>query len=67
MFELVASWKSQGMAVVFVSHRMEEIFRIADKATILRNGRTVGERDIATTNERELVDLMIEGAAVFKP
>jgi ribose transport system ATP-binding protein len=65
LFELVATWKAQGMAVVFVSHRMEEIFRIADKATILRNGRTVGERDIASTNERELVDLMIEGAAVL--
>ncbi len=66
LFELVRGWKSQGMAVVFVSHRMEEIFRIADKATVLRNGRTVGERDIAATHERELVDLMIEGAAVLQ-
>jgi len=65
LFELVRDWKTQGMAVVFVSHRMEEIFRIADKASVLRNGHTVGERDIAATNERELVDLMIEGAAVL--
>ncbi len=65
LFELVREWKAQGMAVIFVSHRMEEIFRIADKATVLRNGRTVGERDIATTNERELVEMMIEGAGVL--
>ncbi len=65
LFELVADWKQKGMAVVFVSHRMEEIFRIADKATVLRNGRTVGEQNIAATNERELVDLMIEGAATL--
>jgi ribose transport system ATP-binding protein len=65
LFELVADWKAQGMAVVMVSHRMEEIFRIADKATVLRNGRTVGDREIKATNERELVELMIEGAAAL--
>jgi ribose transport system ATP-binding protein len=63
LFELVGEWKAGGMAVVIVSHRMEEIFRIADRATVLRNGHTVGERVIASTNERELVDLMIEGAS----
>jgi len=42
LFELVAKWKEQGKAIVFVSHRMEEIFRIADKYSVLRNGRTVG-------------------------
>lgn len=66
LFELVQTWKSYGMAIVFVSHRMEEIFRIADKATVLRNGRTVGERVIAESNERELVDLMIEGATILQ-
>lgn len=63
LFELVNDWKSRDMAVVFVSHRMEEIFRIADRATVLRNGRSIGTRKITETNERELVDLMIEGAA----
>ncbi|MCA0458397.1 MAG: sugar ABC transporter ATP-binding protein [Chloroflexi bacterium] len=66
LFELVADWKAQGMAIIFVSHRMEEIFRIADKATVLRNGRTVGDRVIAATNRRELVDLMIEGAGLLE-
>jgi ribose transport system ATP-binding protein len=66
LLELVREWKAQGIAVVLVSHRMEEIFRIADKATVLRNGRTVGEREIASTNERELVELMIEGATALQ-
>jgi ribose transport system ATP-binding protein len=66
LLELVREWKVQGIAVVLVSHRMEEIFRIADKATVLRNGRTVGEREIASTNERELVELMIEGATALQ-
>jgi ribose transport system ATP-binding protein len=63
LFELITGWKSQDMAVVFVSHRMEEIFRVADRATVLRNGRSMGTRLIKETNERELVGLMIEGAA----
>ncbi len=63
LFELVRTWKAEDKAVVFVSHRMEEIFRIADRATVLRNGRSVGTRSISQTDERELVTLMIEGAA----
>lgn len=66
LFELVTEWKAQGMAVVTVSHRMDEIFRIADKATVLRNGRTVGHRLISETNQRELVSMMIEGATALE-
>jgi ribose transport system ATP-binding protein len=63
LFELVQGWKARDMAVIFVSHRMEEIFRVADRATVLRNGRSVGTRSIRETDERELVSLMIEGAS----
>ncbi len=66
LFELVKQWQADGMAVVFVSHRMEEIFRVADRATVLRNGSTVGERALADTNERELISLMIEGMHEFE-
>jgi len=61
LFELIADWKGRGLAIVFVSHRMEEIMRIADRVTVLRNGKTVGVRRIEETNEQELVQLMIEG------
>jgi ribose transport system ATP-binding protein len=64
LFELIADWKLNGMGIVFVSHRMDEIMRVADRATVLRNGRTVGSRNINETNEQELVDLMIEGGGV---
>ena len=62
LFELVARWKAQGMAIIFVSHRMDEIFRVADRAVVLRSGRTVGEKSIGETNRQELVGMMIEGA-----
>ncbi|HZM23500.1 MAG TPA: sugar ABC transporter ATP-binding protein [Anaerolineales bacterium] len=65
LFDLVAKWKEQGKAIVFVSHRMEEIFRIADKYTVLRNGRTVGAGNIKDINEKQLVKLMIEKESVL--
>lgn len=65
LFELVAKWKVQGKAIVFVSHRMEEIFRIADKYTVLRNGKTVGAGNIKDINEKQLVKLMIEKESVL--
>ena len=61
LFELVGEWKDRGMALIFISHRMEEIFQIADRATVLRSGRTVGAADLKETSEEQLVELMIEG------
>jgi ribose transport system ATP-binding protein len=59
LFELVKQWKEAGKAIIFVSHRMEEIFQIGDRYTVLRNGKTVGSGDIQDINENDLVKLMI--------
>jgi ribose transport system ATP-binding protein len=61
LFDLVAGWKQEGRAVVFVSHRMDEIFRLADRIVVLRNGWTVGELPRAGTRERDIVALMTGG------
>ena len=63
LFELIARWKAEGKAIVFVSHRMDEIFRVADRATVLRSGRTVDDTPIGQTSHEALVQLMIAGAA----
>lgn len=65
LFELVAHWKEQGKAIVFVSHRMEEIFRISDRYSVLRNGHTVGNGNIREVTEKDLVRLMIDKETVF--
>jgi ribose transport system ATP-binding protein len=65
LFELIGKWKEAGKAVVFVSHRMEEIFRIADKYSVLRNGKTVGAGEMKDVGEKELVKLMIEKESGF--
>ncbi|MBI9049844.1 MAG: sugar ABC transporter ATP-binding protein [Anaerolineaceae bacterium] len=65
LFQLVQEWKSQGKAIIFVSHRMEEIFQIADRYSVLRNGVTVGEGNINDVTENDLVRLMIDKDSVF--
>lgn len=66
LFELIAEWKQEGKAVIFVSHRMEEIFRIADRYSVLRNGKTVGAGCMDDVTEQELVELMIERESIFE-
>lgn len=68
LFELIDDWKSAGMALVFVSHRMDEIFQIADRAVVLRNGKTVGEVKINQVSEEDIVKMMVgrEGTLIDK-
>jgi ABC-type sugar transport system ATPase subunit len=56
---LIEGLKQSGVAVVYVSHRMNEIFRICDRATVLRDGATVGTRVIADTSTDELIRMMV--------
>src|SRR5580658_9910496 len=59
LFRLITGLKQQGVAMVYVSHRMDEIFRVCDRATVLRDGATVGTRVIAKTNPDELIRIMV--------
>ncbi len=65
LFELVSKWKKDGKAIVFVSHRMEEIFQIADRYSVLRNGVTVGAGMMNEITEHGLVNLMVGKDSVF--
>jgi ribose transport system ATP-binding protein len=60
LFDLIQQWKQQDRVIIFISHRMAEIFRISDRVTVLRNGRTVANAAIHEVTERELVNLMAE-------
>jgi ribose transport system ATP-binding protein len=67
VFELVNDLKSRGLGIVIVTHRMDEIFQIADRATALRNGQVVGRVNVRETNREELVTMIIgEVAAVLE-
>lgn len=59
LYDLVEKLKAQGKAILFISHKFDEIFRIADRWTVFRDGRFVGEGVMADATEAQLVQLMI--------
>ncbi|MBP2356045.1 L-arabinose transport system ATP-binding protein [Kribbella aluminosa] len=59
LFGLIRRLRDDGVAVIYVSHRMKEIFAVADRIAVLRDGRLVGVRSASETNEDELVRMMV--------
>ncbi|MHA6644863.1 sugar ABC transporter ATP-binding protein [Mesorhizobium sp. A623] len=59
LFTLIRRLKDEGVTIVYISHRMEEVFELADRVSVLRDGTLVGTRDIAETDDAELVKMMI--------
>ena len=59
LFTTVRELKAKGISFVYISHRMEEIFAICDRITILRDGEYVGVRDIPATSFDEIVAMMV--------
>jgi ribose transport system ATP-binding protein len=59
LFALIGQLKSDGVSIVYVSHKMAEIFRLCDRVTVLRDGETIGTRDIAATDSAEVIRMMV--------
>jgi len=59
LFEAIRGLKAQGVSFVYISHRMEELFSLCDRVTVMRDGCTVGEKAMADTTFEELVTLMV--------
>lgn len=59
LFDLIRDLKAQGVAIVYVSHKLKEIFEICDDISVFRDGKYVGSRLIAETSNEELISMMI--------
>lgn len=59
LFSVLRPLRDKGVGMIYVSHRLDEIFRIADRVAVLRDGMMVGMRDIKHTNPEELVTLIV--------
>ncbi|GAA1061635.1 sugar ABC transporter ATP-binding protein [Agromyces bracchium] len=64
LLQLIADLRARGVAVIYISHHLEEIFEICDRATVLRNGETIGTRGIADLTTADLVRMMVGQALV---
>ena len=65
LMDIVRKLRASGVSIVYVSHRMPEIFALADRVTVLRDGNLIGTMDIADVDESRLVAMMV-GRAVDK-
>jgi simple sugar transport system ATP-binding protein len=61
LFASLADLKSQGVTVIFISHKLDEVLKIADSITVIRAGRTVGTAVPAETTARQLAEMMVGG------
>ncbi|MGP4069088.1 sugar ABC transporter ATP-binding protein [Halobacillus sp. B29] len=59
LFEVIDSLKKQGVSIVYISHRMEEIFRICDRITVLRDGEYIGTEEASNTSFEAIVKMMV--------
>ena len=65
LFAALRPLKARGVGMIYVSHRLDEVFEIADRIAVLRDGALVGERRVADTTPQELVSLIV-GKALDK-
>lgn len=59
LFGIVRTLRSEGRGIIYISHRLNEIFEIADRVTVLKDGQTMATRSITETDRAELVRLMV--------
>ena len=59
LFDIIRTLRSQGVAIIYISHRLDEIFQIAQRATVLRDGALVATEPVAALTKPQLVHLMV--------
>jgi ABC-type sugar transport system ATPase subunit len=59
LFSIVKELRAGGAGILYVSHRLDEIFELADRVTVLRNGRKIATRPVAELSKQQLVELML--------
>ena len=59
LFTIIDNLRKQGLAIIYISHHLPEIFRVADRVTVMRDGSRVGTFDIDEVNSEKLIELMV--------
>ncbi len=59
LHDIMRSLKKRGVTIIYVSHKLEEIFRVCDRITVLRDGKYVGEADVSGITHNELINMMV--------
>jgi len=63
LFQIILNLKRTGLSIIYISHHLPEVFRVADRVTVLRDGKRVGTYEIGDVTQELLVEAMVGGAA----
>lgn len=59
LFYIIRSLQSQGMSIIYITHKMNEVFELADRVMVMRDGKMIGIREISEVSENDLVSMMV--------
>lgn len=59
LYDIIDKLKAEGISILFISHKLDEVFRVADRVTVLRDGEWIGSEDIHSLDEASLVKMMV--------
>lgn len=59
LFKVIKALKEDGVAIIYISHRLKEVFEICDRATVLRDGTYINECEMKGINEKQLINMMV--------
>ncbi len=59
LFDILRIMRDDGCSIIFISHKLNEVFALCERVTVLRKGETVGTRNLAKTTKEELIELMV--------
>lgn len=59
LFKIIASLKSRNVGIIYISHRMEEVFKLADRVSVLRDGKFIGCVAVSQSTPEELIHMMV--------
>ncbi|WP_034765102.1 sugar ABC transporter ATP-binding protein [Rossellomorea vietnamensis] len=62
LFQVIDDLKEEGVGIIFISHRLPEVFQVSDRITVMRDGETVGTYETHQTNAHEIIEAMLGGA-----
>ena len=59
LFDIVRDLKKKGITVIYISHRLEEIFQICDKVTVLRDGKVIDTMNVSQVTKEQIIERMV--------
>ena len=65
-FSILRRMKEEGKAIIFITHKLDEVFAVSDRVTVLRKGKVIGKLKTAETNKKELARLMVGREVLFR-